>query len=115
MTLRELQEKTDVWIKGNGGYWSEFEILARMTEELGEISSDLQREKGLRPRKQKTDVAGEVGDLLFTLAVFANRKNIDLEKVSEQVFAKYQVRDAEDWGKTTRTKSDSDKQSSSTQ
>ena len=64
MTLRELQEKTDAWIKENGGYWSEFEILARMTEELGEIASDLQREKGLRPRKQETDVAGEVGDVL---------------------------------------------------
>ena len=107
MTLRELQEKTDAWIKENGGYWSEFEILARMTEELGEIASDLQREKGLRPRKQETDVAGEVGDLLFTLAAFANRKDIDLEKVLQKVFTKYQVRDGKDWETVVQDNDDS--------
>jgi hypothetical protein len=43
MTLAELQTAVDTWIREHGGYWGKFEILARLTEELGEVASSLQR------------------------------------------------------------------------
>jgi NTP pyrophosphatase (non-canonical NTP hydrolase) len=41
MTLAELQATVDEWILRNGGYWDKFQILARLTEELGETASAL--------------------------------------------------------------------------
>jgi NTP pyrophosphatase (non-canonical NTP hydrolase) len=97
MTLAELQATVDEWILRNGGYWGKFQILARMTEELGETASALQRQEGLRPRKVEADLGGEVGDLLFTLAAFANAAGIDLEDSVGKVIDKYDARDAQDW------------------
>jgi NTP pyrophosphatase (non-canonical NTP hydrolase) len=97
MTLEELQRSVDEWIQAHGGYWDTFQILARLTEELGEIASALQRLEGLRPRKTDVDLGSEVGDLLFTLAAFANLNGLQLEHCFQQVLDKYQVRDSADW------------------
>jgi NTP pyrophosphatase (non-canonical NTP hydrolase) len=97
MDLRELQGKVDEWVRDHGGYWTDFELLARMTEELGEISSDLQRLRGLRPRRPECDLPSEIGDLLFTLAAFANVTNVDLESAIQATFTKYNQRDSDAW------------------
>jgi NTP pyrophosphatase (non-canonical NTP hydrolase) len=97
MTLSDLQKNVDSWIRKNTGYWESFQILARMTEELGEIAAALQRLSGLRPRKTEVDLEGEIGDLLFTMAAFANAQGIDLEKAFSKVMAKYDARDAALW------------------
>ncbi len=100
MNLTQLQTTVDHWIRHNGGYWDQFQILARLTEELGEIASALQRREGLRPRKVEVDLEGEVGDLLFTLAAFANVTGIDLDRSITKTIEKYDLRDAQDWQKT---------------
>ena len=98
MNLCDVQERVDTWIQTTaGGYWGQFEILARLTEELGELSAALQRDQGLRPRESDTEVAEEVGDVLFTLAAFANARKINLQDTIEQVLAKYEERDGEAW------------------
>jgi NTP pyrophosphatase (non-canonical NTP hydrolase) len=97
MDLPRAQEEVDAWIREHGGYWDKFQILARLSEELGEVSSALQRLEGLRPRKGEADLAGEVGDLLFTLAAFANVNGLDLESCLKQVFEKYDIRDGAAW------------------
>ncbi len=97
MTLDELQQQVDDWLRGHGGYWDKFQILARLTEELGEVAADLQRQEGLRPRKTEVDLAGEVGDLLFTVEAFANANGIRLEDCFGRVMEKYQVRDGAAW------------------
>ena len=97
MTLNDLQVTVDDWIVEHGGYWDRFQILARLTEELGEMASALQRKEGLRPRKTDVDLGSEVGDLLFTLAAFANVNDLQLSKCLEQVMQKYQVRDSKAW------------------
>ena len=99
-TLAVSQARVDSWICAHGGYWGKFEILARMTEELGEVASALQRLEGLRPRKSDVDLAGEVGDLLFTLMAFANANGIDLASALEGVMQKYQARDSQAWQET---------------
>ena len=97
MTLDELQSVVDSWIREHGGHFGKFEILARLTEELGEVASTLQRSEGLRPRKVEVNLGDEVGDLLFTLAAFANANGLDLETCLSRVLEKYQIRDSEAW------------------
>jgi NTP pyrophosphatase (non-canonical NTP hydrolase) len=97
LTLRQMQLKVDEAVAGFGGYWGPFEMLARLTEELGEIASDLQRNHGLRPRKTVTDIEEEVGDLLFTLGAFANIHKLDLEAAFARVLEKYAERDLRAW------------------
>jgi NTP pyrophosphatase (non-canonical NTP hydrolase) len=97
MDLPDMQQQVDTWIRAHGGYWDRFQILARLTEELGEVASALQRQQGLRPREADADLAGEVGDLLFTLAAFANVNGLSLEDCLKQVFEKYDIRDGDAW------------------
>ena len=97
MTLDNLQRDVDRWIQEHGGYWEKFQIMARLTEETGEIASALQRQEGLRPRKASVDLGGEVGDLLFTLAAFANVNELNLARCLDQVMDKYQIRDSQAW------------------
>lgn len=97
MDLAQAQTQVDAWIREHGGYWDKFQILARLSEELGEIASALQRLEGLRPRKGEVDLPGEVGDLLFTLAAFANVNGLDLEICLRQAFEKYDIRDSAAW------------------
>ena len=97
MTLDDLQATVDDWIVEHGGYWDRFQILARLTEELGEMASALQRKEGLRPRKTDVDLGSEVGDLLFTLAAFANVNSLSLSECMGKVMEKYQIRDSRAW------------------
>ena len=97
MTLDQIQDQVDAWIRDHGGYWDRFQIMARLTEETGEIASALQRDEGLRPRKENVDLGGEVGDLLFTLAAFANVNGLKLSECLARVLEKYQIRDSRAW------------------
>ena len=97
VNLVDMQRVVDAWIRDHGGYWDSFAILARLTEELGEVASALQRTAGLRPRKAEVDLASEVGDLLFTLAAFANAQRIDLDEAVRCTLEKYDVRDSAAW------------------
>ncbi|MEZ5584947.1 MAG: MazG nucleotide pyrophosphohydrolase domain-containing protein [Candidatus Competibacteraceae bacterium] len=97
MTLDELQQTVDDWIRAHGGYWDSFQILARLTEELGEVAAVLQRQHGLRPRKTDVDLGSEVGDLLFTLAAFANANGLSLSECMAKVMDKYNLRDSQAW------------------
>ena len=105
MTLEQTQAVVDHWVTTvAGGYWTRFQILARLTEELGELSSALQREEGLRPRKQDVDVAGEIGDVLFTLAAFANVSGVNLTEALRKTLEKYDVRDGQAWADSRTAK-----------
>lgn len=97
MTLDEMQAHVDAWIRDHGGYWDRCQILARLTEELGEVAGALQRAEGLRPRKTEVDLASEAGDLLFTLAAFANANDLSLETCLASVLDKYTNRDGQAW------------------
>jgi NTP pyrophosphatase (non-canonical NTP hydrolase) len=97
MQINEIQAEVDRWIRQIGGYWDKFQILAQLTEELGEVSAALQRQEGLRPRKTDARVEDEIGDLLFTLAAFANVLEIDLEQSFKDTMQKYKIRDAKAW------------------
>ena len=38
--IHALQQSIDQWIADNGGYWDEMSLLARLTEEVGELARE---------------------------------------------------------------------------
>ncbi|MGD8620022.1 MAG: MazG nucleotide pyrophosphohydrolase domain-containing protein [Gammaproteobacteria bacterium] len=97
MNFETLQEVVDQWIRGHGRYWDKFEILARLTEDLGEVAATLQHTEGLRSGRDNLDLGDEIGDLLFTLAAFANVNGLRLGDCVNGVMEKYQTSDSTEW------------------
>jgi len=97
MNFSTFQEVVDQWIQGHGRYWDKFEILARLTEDLGEVASTLQHAEGLRSGRDNLKLPDEIGDLLFTLAAFANVNGLRLEDCVNGVLEKYRTSDSTEW------------------
>lgn len=107
-TLSELQKDVDEYINGfEEGYFPPMELLARMTEELGELSREVQHVYGTKKKKSEEAIRTleeEAGDLFFVLICFANREGISLEKALATVLHKFKVRDAARWTRKDETK-----------
>ena len=101
-TLADLQATVDGWIHRHGGYWDELSLLARLTEEVGELAREVNHRYGAK-RPKPSEAAGEhaladeMGDLLFILICLANRTGVDLDQALVTVVRKYDVRDAGRW------------------
>jgi NTP pyrophosphatase (non-canonical NTP hydrolase) len=99
MELKEMQREVDRWIAPLG-YWHPLANLARLTEEVGELAREVNHRWGpktKKPTEETGDLALEMGDILFVLAVMANQMNIDLDDAMQKVLAKYRERDADRW------------------
>ncbi|MDP4083861.1 MAG: nucleotide pyrophosphohydrolase [Bacillota bacterium] len=102
-TLKDLQKEVDTYISQfKEGYFSPLAMLARMTEELGELAREVNHFYGEKPKKTSEDektMAEELGDLFFVLICFANSLNIDLTETHEYVMNKFNTRDKDRWTK----------------
>lgn len=100
-TLKEMQKEVDTYISQfKEGYFSPLAMLARMTEELGELAREINHYYGEKPKKateKEKTVDDEMGDILFVLICFANSLNIDLEEAHNRVMEKFQTRDKDRW------------------
>ncbi len=100
-TLHDLQKQVDDYISQfKEGYFQPLSMLARMTEEVGELAREVNHRFGEKPKK--TDEADnsidmELGDILFIIICFANSLNIDLNTAFQQVMHKFNTRDANRW------------------
>ncbi len=103
MTLKDMQQQVDVWVdKHTSGYWQPLEIMARLTEEVGELARELNHRYG--PKKKKAteetkEIGDEIGDVLFTLACLANSHKIDLDEAFSRIMEKCYGRDKERFAK----------------
>ena len=101
MQLKEAQERVDQWINSfEEGYWPPLAILARLVEEVGELSRELNHlhgSKPKRPEEQEGDLALEIGDVLFVVISLANQQGVDLEEAFGAVMDKYARRDGDRW------------------
>ncbi len=82
MNLKELQKwvRKD-WEKASKEKPDAHIQLIYLFEELGEMAEAIRKQSGKKSRKKtKTDLEGEMGDVLISLATVANHYNIDLEK-----------------------------------
>ncbi|WP_336824658.1 nucleotide pyrophosphohydrolase [Sporosarcina sp. USHLN248] len=109
-TIKDLQDEVHSYISSfEEGYFPPMELLARLTEELGELSREVQHVYGMKKKKKTEAVRSleeETGDLLFVLICFANAEGIDLQKALASVMSKFNKRDADRWTKKGDGKND---------
>ena len=102
-TIKDLQKEVDDYISQfKEGYFSPLAMLARLTEELGELAREINHYYGEKPKKEtekEKEIEEEIGDLLFVTICLANSLNIDLEKAHDRVMHKFQTRDRNRWTK----------------
>ncbi|MFE8695680.1 nucleotide pyrophosphohydrolase [Cytobacillus sp. FJAT-53684] len=100
-TMKELQAEVDTYIgQFKEGYFSPLAMLARMTEELGELAREINHQYGEKPKKSSETekaIEQEMGDMLFVLICLANSLNIDLEEAHNRVMNKFNTRDKDRW------------------
>ncbi len=96
-SLNGLQNSIDLWIRNNGGYWDEMSLLARLTEEVGELAREYNHQFGAKKKKSTesdSDIAGELADILWLVLCMANQQGIDMTEAFESVLTKLKIRDA---------------------
>ena len=100
LTLEAAQQAVDEWIRAHGGYWPPLVNLARLVEEVGELSRELNHRHGAKLKKSgepEQDLALELADVLFVLIALSNEQGIDLDDALRRTLAKYAARDATRW------------------
>lgn len=103
MSFEPLQHEVDAWIsRFEEGYFPPLAMLARLTEEVGELSRALMHLYGgkrPKPGEAPDDLGGEIADAIFVLVCLANSQQIDLDTKWKEMMEKYRTRDAERWTK----------------
>ena len=101
LTFDEAQARVDNWIsKFEEGYFPPLVQVARLVEELGELSRSVSHATGVKKPKPGENLHGieeEIGDLLFVLTCLANSQNSSLQEVFESTLAKVDARDTSRW------------------
>lgn len=102
-SLDQVQHIVDQYISQfKEGYFSPLSLLARITEEVGELAREVNHQYGEKPKKKieaESDMKSELGDVLFIIICFANSLNISLDEAFDVVMNKYNTRDANRWTK----------------
>ncbi|MCC3376499.1 nucleotide pyrophosphohydrolase [Cohnella sp. REN36] len=102
-SLADIQREVDAYISQfKEGYFSPLSLLARMTEEVGELAREVNHRFGEKPKKKdeaENSVEMELGDVLFIVLCFANSLGIDLTEAHDRVMHKFNTRDADRWTK----------------
>lgn len=97
MTLEELQQQVDAWIKQYGvRYFSELTNMTCLTEEVGELARIMARRYGDQSFKvgENHDPSEEMADILWVLVCLANQTGVDLTEAMHKSFEKKTRRDA---------------------
>ncbi|MEA2489150.1 MAG: hypothetical protein QOH21_942 [Acidobacteriota bacterium] len=105
MSFAPLQQEVDAWIaQFEEGYFPPLPMLARLTEEVGELARALMHHHGgkkPKPGEDAGDIGGEIADSIFVLICLANSLGINLDENFAAMMQKYRERDAERWTKKT--------------
>lgn len=101
MSFAAAQRRVDAWISQfEEGYFHPLTNLARLAEEVGELSREVNHRYGQKTKKKDEadgDMAMEMADILFVLICMANREGIDLGEAFDRMMEKVERRDAERW------------------
>ena len=91
MEIKEAQEMTKELVLHYGGFWPPLSMMARITEETGELARAMNIKYGGKKSKGDGDgreIEEELADILFTTLAMAEAQEIDLERVFEKKVAK---------------------------
>ncbi|HVG24285.1 MAG TPA: nucleotide pyrophosphohydrolase [Thermoanaerobaculia bacterium] len=101
MAFAPIQKEVDAWISQfEEGYFPPLPMLARLTEEVGELARVLMHRYGgkkPKPGEDPGDAGEEIADAIFVLVCLANSLEIDLDEKFAAMMEKYRKRDAERW------------------
>lgn len=104
-TMSDIQREVDEYISQfKEGYFSPLALMARMTEEVGELAREVNHSYGEKPKRSDeadNSIEMELGDILFILSCFANSLGIDLSQAHDKVMNKFNTRDANRWTRKT--------------
>ncbi|WP_026560190.1 nucleotide pyrophosphohydrolase [Bacillus sp. J37] len=99
--MKDLQKEVDDYIgQFKEGYFSPLAMMARITEEVGELAREINHSYGEKPKKtseEEKKIEEEIGDVLFVLICLANSLQIDLEQAHNLVMEKFNTRDKDRW------------------
>ncbi|WP_226526659.1 nucleotide pyrophosphohydrolase [Metabacillus niabensis] len=99
--MKDLQKEVDDYIgQFKEGYFSPLAMMARITEEVGELAREINHSYGEKPKKtseEEKKIEEEIGDVLFVLICLANSLQIDLEQAHNLVLEKFNTRDKDRW------------------
>src|SRR5690625_303104 len=100
-TTKEIERIVDQYISQfEEGYFSPLSLMARMSEEVGELAREINHYYGEKPKKSTEDdrtVEEELGDILFVVACLANSLDINLSEVFFKTMDKFSTRDKDRW------------------
>lgn len=100
-TMQALQQEVDAHIgQFKEGYFSPLAMMARITEETGELAREINHYYGEKPKKTtetEKKIEEELGDCLFVLICMANSLGVDLEAAHDGVINKFNTRDKNRW------------------
>lgn len=103
MSFAPIQKEVHEWISQfEEGYFAPLPMLARLTEEVGELARVLMHRYGGKPPKAGEalgDTGEEIADAIFVLVCLANSLDIDLDVAFRGMMAKYRARDENRWTK----------------
>jgi NTP pyrophosphatase (non-canonical NTP hydrolase) len=95
--MNSQQKQVDEWVgQYKDGYWSPHEILARLTEEVGELAREVNYRFGPKKKKATEDTADieeEIGDIIFTVACMSNKLGLDMDRAFQKAMDKCYGRD----------------------
>jgi len=101
MSFEPIQQEVDEWISQfEEGYFPPLAMLARLTEEVGELARVLMhRHGGKKPKEGEAigDAGEEIADAIFVLVCLANSLHVDLDQAFAGMMTKYRQRDADRW------------------
>lgn len=101
MAFASVQKEVDEWISQfEEGYFAPLPMLARLTEEVGELARAVMHHHGgkkPKPGEDPGDIGEEIADAIFVLVCLANSLDVDLDEKFEAMMKKYRERDADRW------------------
>lgn len=101
--MKKIQKQVDDWVKLHKiEYFKPLEIMARLTEEVGELAREINHLYGPKKKKATEDLKeleDEIGDIIFTLVCLANSHDIDLDESFSRVMDKCYGRDKDRYEK----------------
>lgn len=101
MEIKKMQEEVDNWIgQFEEGYWHPLTMMAKLTEEVGELAREVNHlygEKTKKPDEPVDELELELADILFMIICFANSLDIDIEEAFNRMMEKYRLRDSHRW------------------
>ena len=104
MTFDQVSERVDRYISQfREGYFPPLLMLARLTEEVGEVARVIAHQNGKTPKpgEEVGDLELELADLLFVMVCMANERGVSLERGFERMMQKVETRDKDRWTRKT--------------